>query len=85
MIPYLQLGNVQVDDVNVEEVAVDMALGVAVSSLIGIPVARIMLPEDGKHIIRLLFLLEVPILYPTARYSAFPAIRIQVLTAVIDK
>lgn len=70
---------------NVEEVVADMVPGDAGKCLIGTPVATTMLPEDGKLTIRLRFPLAVLIPCPIARFSAFPAIRILVLTAVVNE
>lgn len=67
----LPLGSELVADVNVEEAAVATAHGDAGKYLIGILAATIMLQVAGKHIIKLLFPLEVATLCPTVRFFAF--------------
>ena len=69
-------GSELVADVNAEEAVVAMAHGDAGKYLIGTLVAMIMLLVVGKRIIRLLFPLVAPTHCPTAKFFAFPAIRI---------
>ena len=76
MLLYLLLGRDLVADVNVEEAVVAMVHGNAEKYLIGILVEMTMPREDGKHIIRLLFLLVVLIRYQTAKFFACLVTRI---------
>ena len=84
MQPCLLPGSELVADVNAEEAVVDMDHGDAGKYLIGTLVAMIMLPEVGKRIIRLLLPLVAPIRYLTAKFFAFPAIRIPAHTVGTD-
>ena len=70
MLLYSLLGSEPVADANAEEAVVDMAPGDAGKYLIGTLAEMIMLREDGKRIIRLLFLWAVLIHCPTAKFSA---------------
>lgn len=82
MLPSSQPGSARADDANAEEAAVDMDRGNAERYLTGNPAVMTTLPVVGKRTIRLQFPPVAPTLCPTARFSAFPAIRILVLTAI---
>ena len=81
---YLLLGSEQVADVNVEEAVVVMVPGDVGRYLIGILAVMIILPVLGKHIIRSLFPQVAPMHCPTAKFFAFPAIRILAHTVGTD-
>ena len=80
-----QPGSARADDVNVEGATVDMVFPGAGRYLTGIPVAMTMLTAVGRHIISCLFIRVVLTLCPIARFSAFPAIRILLLTAAVNQ
>ena len=81
----MQPGSARADDVNAEGAIVDMVPGDAVRSLTGMPAVWTMLPVVGKHIIRCLYIRVDLTACPTARFSAFPAIRIPLLTADVNQ
>ena len=78
------LGSELAADANAKEAVVAMALGDVGKYLIGTLAGMTMLQADGKRIIRLLFPLVAPIRYLTAKFFAFPAIRIPAHTVGAD-
>ena len=85
MQPSSQPGSARADDANAEEATVDMVPGDAVRFLSGIPEAWTMLPVVGKRTTRCLYIRVDLTLCPTARFSAFPAIRILLLTVDVNQ
>ena len=85
MQPSSQPGSARADDANAEEATVDMVPGDAVRYLTGTPAAWTMLPAVGRHITKCLYIRADLTPCPTARFSAFPAIRILLLTVDVNQ
>ena len=79
MQPSSQPGSARADDANAEEAAAAMVPGDAVKYLIGTPAVWTMLPAVGRHTTRCPYIRVDLTPCPTARFSAFPAIRTPVL------
>ena len=85
MQPSSQPGSARADDANAEEATAVMVPGDAVRFLAGTPAVWTMLPVVGKRTTRCLYIRADLIPCPTARFSAFPAIRIPLLTADVNQ
>ena len=81
----MQPGSARADDVNAEGAIVDMVPGDVARSLTGMPAAWTMLPVVGKHTIRCPYARVDLTACPTARFSAFLAIRKLLLTADVNQ